>query len=73
MKLRGTPHSQEHGSIEDELIARASQTDALYREDNSAVYYKLKEATRTTLYVASIKTYQRTKNEEWTRSLASSV
>jgi hypothetical protein len=58
----GTPHSQEHGSIEDELIARASHTNPLYREDNSAVYYKLEEATRATSYAASIKPYQRTKN-----------
>ncbi len=58
----GTPHSVEHGSIEDELIARASHTSPLYREDNSAVYYKLEEATRATSYAASIKPYQRTKN-----------
>jgi hypothetical protein len=58
----GTPHSTEHGSIEDELISRASHTNPLYREDNSAVYYKLEEATRATSYAASIKPYQRTKN-----------
>jgi hypothetical protein len=58
----GTPHSTEHGSIEDKLIARASHTNPLYREDNSVVYYKLEEATRATSYAASIKPYQRTKN-----------
>jgi hypothetical protein len=58
----GTPHSTEHEAIEIELIARASHGHALFREDNSAVYYKLEEATRATAYAASIKPYQRTKN-----------
>ena len=58
----GTPHSTEHGAIETELIARASHGHALFREDNSAVYYKLEEATRATVYAASIKPFQRTKN-----------
>jgi hypothetical protein len=34
----GHPHSTLHGSIEDELIARATHTHPLYREDNQAVY-----------------------------------
>jgi len=58
----GSPHSAEHGSIEDKLIARASHTHPLYREDNSGVYYELEEATRATPYAASIKPYQCTKN-----------
>jgi hypothetical protein len=63
----GAPHSTEHGAIETELIARASHGHPLYREDNSAVYYKLEEATRATSYAASIKPFQRTKNgrEAW--------
>ena len=56
------PHSTKHGSIEDELIARASHTHALFREDNQAVYYQLEEATRSTPYAASIKPYQRARN-----------
>ena len=40
------PHSTEHGSVEGELVARASHTNALYRDDNSVVYYHLEEATR---------------------------
>ena len=31
----GQPYSEEHGSFEDELIARASHTHALYRSDLS--------------------------------------
>ena len=40
------PHSTEHGSVEGELTARASHTHALFRDDNSVVYYHLEEATR---------------------------
>ena len=58
----GTPHSTEHEAIETELIARASHGHPLFRGDNSAVYYKLEEATRATSYAASIKPFQRTKN-----------
>jgi hypothetical protein len=36
----GTPHSTDHGSIEMELIARASHGHPLFREDNSAMYYR---------------------------------
>jgi hypothetical protein len=60
--LAGQPHSDEHGSAEAELVARAQHNHALYRDDNANVYYKLEEATRTTAYAASIKPFQRTKN-----------
>ena len=56
------PHSDEHGSIEGELIARASHTHALFRDNNAAVYYALEEAMRSTSYAASIKPFQRSKN-----------
>ena len=32
------PHSTEHGSIEVELVARASHDHELYKEDNGSVY-----------------------------------
>ena len=57
-----SPHSVQHGSVEADLIARASHTHALYREDNAKVYYYLEEATRGTSYAASIKPYQRDKD-----------
>ena len=44
------------------MIARASHTHAMFRDDNAAVYYALEEATRSTSYAASIKPFQRTKN-----------
>jgi hypothetical protein len=56
------PHSTEHGSVDAELVARASHDHPLFRDDNSQVYYYLEEATRTTSYAASIKPYQRAKN-----------
>jgi hypothetical protein len=60
----GQPHSTHAGSIEQELIDRASHTHALFRDDNaSTVYYKLEEATRGTTFAASIKPFQRMKNE----------
>jgi hypothetical protein len=55
-------YSTEHGSVEGELVARASHTHASFRDDNSKVYYFLEEATRSTSYAASIKPYQRTKD-----------
>ena len=56
------PHSTEHGSLEGELIARAAHTHALFRDDNSVVYYHLEESTRGTSYAASIKPFQRGKD-----------
>ena len=60
--MAGQPHSELHGSIEGEMIARASHTHAMFRDDNAAVFYTLEEATRSTSYAASIKPFQRTKN-----------
>ena len=56
------PHSEAHGSIEGEMIAQASHTHAMFRDDNVAVYYALEEATCSTSYAALIKPFQRTKN-----------
>ena len=56
------PYLTMYGSVEGELIARASHTHPLYREDNAKVYYYLEEATRDTQYAASIKPFQRIKD-----------
>jgi hypothetical protein len=58
----GEPHSLLSGSIEEELILQGSHNHPPYRDDNAAVYYKLEEVTRGTLYAASIKPLQRAKN-----------
>jgi hypothetical protein len=60
--MAGQPHSEEHGSVVRELVARASHSHALYHDDNADVYHKLEEATRTTQYAASIKPFQRNKD-----------
>ena len=56
------PFCEEHGSVEHELIARASHTHPLYRDDNAEVYYEIEESTRGTGYAASIKPFQRRKD-----------
>lgn len=56
------PHSNEHGSVEGELIARLSHTHPIFCDDNKMVYDYLGVATRSTIYAASIKPFQRTKN-----------
>jgi hypothetical protein len=60
--IPGQPHSELHGSVEAELVARSPHTNALYHDDNAAVYYRLEEATRSTVYAASIKPFQRAKD-----------
>ena len=56
------PHSAIHGSVEEELIARALQDNPLFKDDNAKVYYDLETALRGTNYLASIKPSQRSKN-----------
>ena len=42
-----------------QLVARASHTHTLYRDENSLVQYKLDESTLSTPYTASINPFQR--------------
>jgi hypothetical protein len=56
------PHSNDHGSVEGELEARASNEHVLFRDDNASVYHYLEEATRSTTYAASIKPFQQRKD-----------
>ena len=58
----GQPHSIEHGSVEAELIARASHTHALFHNDNSDLYFLVEEATWSTPYAASIKPFQQNRD-----------
>ena len=58
----GFPHSAEHGSVEADLIARASHNHPLFRDDNAEVYFDLEIALRGTSYLASIKPFQRRRN-----------
>ena len=50
-----------YGSIEDDLISRASDIRGLYRDDNATVYYKMEEATSETPFADYIKSFQRRK------------
>ena len=58
----GLPHSTEHGSVEADLIAYASHTHPLFRDDSAKVYYYLEEATRSTMYAPSLAPFSRTKD-----------
>ena len=58
----GQCYTAKSGSIEQELITRASHSHPMFKEDNAKVYYLLEEATRGTTYSASIKPYQKRKN-----------
>ena len=55
-------HSKEHRLVENELIAHASHAHALFKEDNSTMYYHLEEAMHGTTYAASLKPIQRHKD-----------
>ena len=57
-----SPHSIEHGSIEEEMIEFVSHSHPLFKNDSASVCYYLEEATRSTQYASSIKPYQRNKN-----------
>ena len=56
------PHSVAHGSVEGDLIARASHNHPLYRDDNAHVYYDIELAVRGTAYAATIRPFQRNKD-----------
>ena len=56
------PHSTEYGSIEVELVARASHDHELYKEGNGSIYYHLEEAMHRTTYLASTKPFQHAKD-----------
>ena len=53
------PYSEQYGSVQGELIARASHGHPLYRDDNEKVYGYLEEATRNTMYCGTLKPHQR--------------
>ena len=61
-RANNMPHTTAHGSVEADMVARASHNHPLFRDDNAEVYYDLEEATQGTSYAASIKPYQRRKD-----------
>ena len=55
-------YGQSGSLLLDELIARLTHTDPLYKSDNAMVYSLLEEATRGTVYSFTVKPYQKGKN-----------
>lgn len=55
----GKPYSDEHESVEGELIARLSHNHPVFKDDNAKVYQYLEQATRSTSYAVSLKKFQR--------------
>ena len=55
-------YSTEHGSVEEELVARATYHDTLYREDNKSLYHMLEEGVRNTPCASSLKPFMRGKD-----------
>ena len=56
------PYSEQHGSVEGDLIARASHNHGLFRSDNADVCYKLEEATRGATHANSIAPFKKAKD-----------
>ena len=54
------PHSVQRGSVEHDLVARASHGHPLFGEDNSKVYFLLEESLRSSSFAPLLKPYQRT-------------
>jgi len=51
------PYSDEHGSMMEEYIARATHSHTNFNSDNSLLYGLLEVATRSTMYAASIQAF----------------
>ena len=50
------------GSVVDELVLRLDHDDPLYKTDNKTVYLLLEEATRSSIYASTVKSYSKTKD-----------
>eukprot|EP00957_Ditylum_brightwellii_P200578 15290648-Ditylum_brightwellii.AAC.2 len=58
LHAKDLPHALEFASMEEELVAQASHTHAIYCKDNVNMYFLLEEATKGTQYAASMKLFQ---------------
>ena len=61
------PHSDENGSVAKEYAHHLSHADARYVNENEIIYGYLEEATRGTIFAASINYFERARNGrgEW--------
>ena len=60
--LRQQPFSDDFGSVEEELIGRATHSHPLYCDNNATIYFFLEEATRSATYASSIQPYSQRKD-----------
>ena len=58
----GQPHSDEHGSVKGEMIARLSHTHGLFRDDNALVFDDIEAATRGTKFAPTIAPFKRNRD-----------
>ena len=56
------PHSDEHGSVEADLVAHVLHDHALYCNDNASVYFLIEEAMHGTSDTMLIKLFQHGKD-----------
>ena len=59
----GSPHSEDHGSIEKEVVGFISDTHWLFWNNSASIFYRLEEASRGSQHTSSIKPHQRIKKE----------
>ena len=60
--MPGRPYSEEHGSVEREMIARLSHDHPVFEDDNATCFNNLEEATRGTIIAATIQPFKRRRN-----------
>ncbi len=58
----GEPHSEQHGSIEGDLIARMTHNHALFKGNNGAVYNMIESSTRLSDVTSSIAPFRKTRD-----------
>ena len=56
------PHSEEHGSVKEELAQRALHDDPEFIEENAEVFTMLETATRGTAHAPSLGPYFKKKD-----------
>ena len=56
------PFSTEHGSIQREMIARASHNVGMFGDDNAKVYHYIEAATRSSSYTGSVRPFKHTED-----------
>ena len=58
----GKPHSEQHGSIEGDLIGHMTHNHALFKVDNGAVYDMIESSTRGSDVTSSIAPFRKTRD-----------